>query len=320
MKRKMVAVLLAMSLVSLTACSSTGSNAKQTQKESVSTENVAETEQEEVKEENVVEEEKEPEMETVYLVSKYKVFSNWGEEAEVEYTQYTYDEFGNELTVETRAEDGTLTSSSSKEYDENGYLVKMIYVNEDGESITTYENNENGDVIKSVSDSQIRTYEYDENGTLRKSAYYNEFGEIYILIVYNEQGDEIFEKYVISEELALETTFTNEYGDNGNLIKVIKKSSDGTGSTEEITEYEYDTDNNRIKEITNEGQFVTTREYDANKNLTKVINEYYGEVDIWEYEYDENGNQVKTVSYDANGAIEYQIESEYISMELPKED
>lgn len=314
---------------------------KKTEKESISTETVSEVEQEDAAtEESVVE--KEPEMEIVYLVSKDKVFSNWGEEAVVEYTQYTYDELGNELTTETRTEDGTLTHSSSKEYDKNGYLVKEISLYEGEETIITYENNENGDVVKAVSDSNIYLYEYDENGILRKESsmnkdnqletideydengilrktvYYKETGEVEMLYEYNEHGDEVLSKYVIAEDLVLEIVSTNEYNANGNLIKVIKNSSDGTENAEEITEYEYDADNNRIKESTNEGAYVTTREYDGNKNLVKVTSEAYGEVSCFEYEYDENGNKIKTISYDANGVVDYQIESEYISMELPK--
>ena len=183
MKRKIAAMLMVMSLVSLTAC---GSNA--TQSESVSTENVTGAGEESSLVMPEEETEKEPEMETVYLLSKEEIVSTWEGETKVEITQYTYDELGKEILRETSEGDGTLIRRVESEYDENGYLVKKNYIYRGEPSVTTYENNENGDVVKEVGSSYIHNYEYDENGTLRKVIQMDKEENVENVEEYDENG------------------------------------------------------------------------------------------------------------------------------------
>ena len=352
MKRKNLMVLLTMVFVVLTACgTTTGSNVES----AVTEQTDPKLQQKEVQEELILddevtekEHEKEPEIETVYLISKKTDTSNWLGEINVDITEYTYDEYGNELTFETIDKEGEVTHKVSNVYDDNGYLVEKTKVLYDAEIITKYEYDEFGNVIKEDSNISTIIYEYDNNNILvKESAYdennqlmneyeYNEnetrrkyvtyeAGEIRSFYEYNEHGDEI-KYYRVGTDEIVERNYNNEYDTNGNLIKVtetmtIKNISTGEIAKEEsITEYEFDNHNLLIKSAFDNGSIIYTNEYDSNGNMIESIC-VNNEITTREvYEYDNNDNLIKYIAYDENGNIASQTEWEYIALELAKTD
>ena len=318
MKRKLVAILMAMSVLALTACGGSESKTEQPVEETVELEGVV---LEETEEELEVEEEEK--VETVYLVAsrKWGFVSNGVREENI--TEITYDERGNEILSVNKNEDGSIRSTYSSEYDENGNLTKLTMdyegsisymeheYDESGNLSKIVESNENGEVTSTeiyeydANNKLIKTSkynadnvleqvcEYDENETMRKMIFYMD-GVVSTWYEYNEKGDEILCKWEM-EDFATEETRINEYDGNGRLVKTLRKY---TGLMGEITEN------------------ILTYEYDEYGNVLNVYQD--GQIsEQYEYEYDENGNCIYDVWKNGSGDLESFTEREYISMEVP---
>lgn len=319
MKRKLVVILMTVSVLALTACGGSESKTEQPVEETV--ELKEEVVLEETEEEVAVEEEEK--VETVYLVASRK----WGYVSdgvrEENFTENTYDEKGNEILSVNKNADGSIRSTYSREYDENGNLLKLTMEYEDSVSYIEHEYGENGNLSKivesnengEITSTELYEYdannmlmktskfnaenvleqvcEYDENGTMRKMIFYMD-GVVSTWYEYNEKGDEILCKWEM-EDFVTEEICINEYDENDKLVKVIKNYTDLSGDT---TEY------------------ILTYEYDEYGNVLNVYQD--GQIlEQYKYEYDENGNCINEIWKNASGDLESFTEREYISMEVP---
>ena len=115
------------------------------------------------------------------------------------YSDYYYNEDGNELKEEYFDADGTMLGYSSYEYDENGNKIKYLWdYGKDNQGYSLYYYNENNKRIKYESfdfDNVMlwfTLYEYDSKGNKVKSEEYDENGTLtwYKLYEHNEKGQE----------------------------------------------------------------------------------------------------------------------------------
>ena len=238
--------------------------------------------------------------------------------------QYQYDEFGqlimevDERGFETKYEynDDFLMvkaidakgNEASVEYNDKNQIIKEIAPNEGvseyaydayGREIktvapngkeTTKEYDVLGNVIKEVSGKKITVNTYDKLGRLTETKVND---VIQIQNTYNDLNQ------IIETKDANKNTSTYRYDENGNQIYADEKGS--------VSEKEYDTEGNIIRQIDNK-TYITEHHYDANNKLleTKVN----GSVTISK-KYDANGNEIVSIengveqrtSYDANNRI-----------------
>ncbi len=167
-------------------------------------------------------------------------------------TVFEYDSDGNRLketsTSSFISDEYTSTDTSVGEYEyENGSLIKLTEKGNNGEvyKTTTYEYDDNSNLVKEVSDNQgwgrTTTYEYDENDSLIKETNTDDLRTTTITYEYDNNGNEV--KSVYTYESADSDTKSsvhesqNEYDENGNLIKVIQ-TSDGAFSSCTLYTYE----------------------------------------------------------------------------------
>ena len=104
------------------------------------------------------------------------------------------------------------------------------------------------------------------------------------------------------------------FNESGAPLKIAEYDKDGNVITEVIYAYKYDADGNlvRSKETTN-GVITAENEYmlvDGEAVVSKFIG-YMEDGTKLTNEYDSNGNVIRLVSYDAEGNMESQLDSEY---------
>lgn len=104
---------------------------------------------------------------------------------------------------------------------------------------------------------------------------------------------------------------SNEAGD---LLKMVDYDADGTVTAELLYRYEYDSDGNLLYSTTTSNGVLTDENtyttIDGERMVTQSI--YYmddGSKVI--NDYDEYGNVIRMISYDVEGNVDYQTESEY---------
>lgn len=104
------------------------------------------------------------------------------------------------------------------------------------------------------------------------------------------------------------------YNDNGDMLKMADYDLDGNVITETTCQYEYDSNSQLIRSATTTdgvlveectytsvgGESVVTQCISYIEDGTKFINDY-----------DEYGNVIRLISYDTEGNVDYQSESEY---------
>jgi RHS repeat-associated protein len=270
---------------------------------------------------------------------------------------YEYDNAGNMIsaidesgTIEMKYNAGDLLTSVTYPtghffnygYDDMGRLIQRL--DQDGNALNYEYDTANRLVrISDESDSDIVRYEYDTVGRLSKKslsngAYtiyeYDTASQISQLINYNTYG-EVLSHFFYNYDLAgnpvtmntLEGTYSYEYDDIGQLIKVIYPDGKNVGysydaagnrltvvdnektttySTNNMNQYTcvgnvsyfYDANGNLISK-TDDGQ-TTTYQYNFENRITKVISPE----GTWEYTYDALGNRV--------GMIHNDIEHRYL--------
>jgi len=192
---------------------------------------------------------------------------------------YYYDEYGNEIKVTKEDLNGNIQATWLSEYDDNQNLIKrsvdtgkgepfvqliQIYndkgnliekreINLSGESVYTYQYNEQNRCISKSSGGQIvETYIYEADGSykVQKANNANEYslyradGKIQVRYF----GSNMKAEYSYNDESALVecTTYSGEditqkqiyhFDDNGNLIKIIQ--TDASGHETVVGEYEH---------------------------------------------------------------------------------
>jgi hypothetical protein len=240
-----------------------------------------------------------------------------------------YDENGNEI-LEIFYKDGEEDTRYTYEYDQNGNKIKGTCTDEDGTTVTTYEYNTDNNLIHEI--------EYDEDGQVVSEDTYDSYGN-WTSSKYN------------GEYFSSDRTYENEYDDNGNLVKcteynlgeiydyivytydsnnncILEETYEPESDTPyEITESEYDSEGNQLREVrTYNGSIDKLEEYayDSNGNTTMIKVESYdydGNIEDWsyhyEYEYDSDGNEISKISYNPDGTIDRVEKYEYMAIEEP---
>ena len=178
--------------------------------------------------------------------------------------------------------------------------------------IVLYASNEN--VIKSVwytADGEYNghtDYLYDENWNCIRENFYTWDGVLWSYSIYenNEKGQRV-KSSNYSGEGELYGYEVNEYNSLGKISGITWY--DSNGQAERYVNYEYDENENMIKEIegdTDGNKYIG--EYDSEgKLLRDIIEGNDGGKSVIEYEYDANGNNIKSVSryYDESGTPIY---------------
>ena len=198
--------------------------------------------------------------ETVSLKTKATYYN---EDGTVDYySEYEYNEYGEEIRWNRFEPDGTLKYYYEYVFDEEGNEIGEYDCEPDGTIDNWYE----------------RTY--DHMGNVLTSYYYDSEGNVkwWFEYTYDDQGNQI--KMVCYDPGAI-VDYWNEsvYDENGNEIQHTKYFSDG--SIDYWYENTYDENGNKIRVDWYNGD---------------------GSVDYWKaYDYDENGNQRLSVEYDVDG-------------------
>lgn len=198
--------------------------------------------------------------ETVSLKTKATYYN---EDGTVDYySEYEYNEYGEEIRWNRFEPDGTLKYYYEYVFDEEGNEIGEYDCEPDGTIDNWYE----------------RTY--DHMGNVLTSYYYDSEGNVkwWFEYTYDDQGNQI--KMVCYDPGAIvDYWYERVYDENGNEIRETKYFSDG--SIDYVNERTYDENGNNIRFDWYTGD---------------------GSVDYWHaYDYDENGNQRLSVTYDADG-------------------
>lgn len=206
-------------------------------------------------------------------------------------TSYTIVEYGDSRNIERKRTsyrmDGSIFDCS--EYDENGYVTKMTYYNEDGSfTCNLYEVvqiSEGFWYSRSTgvynSDGSYAVYEYTDAGKMAKMFDYHANGVMYICTEYDEN------------ENPCKHTYYNEDGsvDSYSLLEVVQRDPSYSFTRETATYYA--DGSYTLYEYTSEMDPFERNEkvYNADGTLRMLIIN----------EYDEQGNLFKWTGYDAEG-------------------
>ena len=223
----------------------------------------------------------------------YKESTGWGEVLDECITDWEYD-INNRVIKQVDYDiDKKIILTREWEYDETGNMVRESTVDYScGDFITEWVYND-GQVVK-----KTEVKDYDESR----------------MWTYNDEGETVIQQVPLDyrgKDIEIVTIY--EYDTSGNNTKTIVTNADGQ---QEMEVNEYDSENRLIKCIyyldSKKGRSVEY-EYDNDDNLVKETI-YTGKDNIMkirEYIYDSNGNQIKGIAYDGEGNINETVEFEY---------
>lgn len=148
-------------------------------------------------------------------------------------TIFLYNEKGNLIEESIKDSEGNLISKWTKEYDENGKIIKSVYYYSSGkiDNIKVYKYNTLNKVTEEIitdSDNNLLSEEYNQ---------------------YDKNGRKIEVKMNIPSYGGMKVKSFYKYDDKGNIIEQIDNTSMGFEKKKIITKYEYDENNNWIKTI-----------------------------------------------------------------------
>lgn len=176
-------------------------------------------------------------------------------------------------------------------YDSNNRLVKDVVVHiypssEKYTTITRYEYNENGYLVKEIDDMSgfFTAYEYDEKGNFLRRVNYK--GDADCECIYDEKGNLIQEKHYLEFGDEVTSQYDYTYDASDNLIKIVKKESSLENSS--VLEGVYNSKGNLIKIMsytTGEGyeeyKDIVEIEYNTDGSINKVTNNVYTNRDLY---------------------------------------
>lgn len=111
-----------------------------------------------------------------------------------------------------------------------------------------------------------------------------------------------------------ESVSVSAYDDYGYITRMAEYSADGELLSETVNEYEYDADGHMLKEKqTIDGIPSGETEYTVidGESVVSKFTAYYEDGSKSVSDYDIHGNDIRMVSYDAEGNVTFQSESEY---------
>ncbi len=172
---------------------------------------------------------------------------------------YTYDEFGNELTMAVTSDDEVLYSLEN-EWDAEGNLLRTVnrdadgavsgtteYVYVDGrmtESVNTYGNARN-----------TTRYYYDEWGNTSRYEWENDYGTSYESLIYDAEGHLLQDEFVSDAHSSVTVYTYNEMG-----LRTKVDSSDSNGDYSEET-YTYSADGSPLSYVYRSAGYTRTISY-----------------------------------------------------------
>ncbi|MCM1388621.1 MAG: hypothetical protein NC231_14940 [Bacillus sp. (in: Bacteria)] len=205
---------------------------------------------------------------------QFQVYDSEGNHIAFTHETWAYDANGKEIEYVSYDENGEIEKKTQSEYDTNGNQIKEIQYGSGGEKTRWTE------------------WKYNAAGCVIEYADYNLYGNCTRRIC-------------------------KEYDEQKNLLKTVTTGYDrktGQRSFQDIYEYGYDENGNRIKCVlwnANEISVWNESEYDGNGIITQHTDYYSdGTVEsVWEY--DERGNEIKHTRYNGESAVNYMREYEY---------
>lgn len=185
---------------------------------------------------------------------------------------WMYEYSGHKIVASTKEYPSTITNVFSADNQ------RKIYVSEDTDGEVTqetwYEYNEQNKLVRTKKYSAGWTfvdYEYNQNGVLEKTIETHDINESIQEIFYNEKGlmTEVFDRIVTDKSIYF-VTEEYKYDDANNLISYLFE-----GRTR--TTYEYDNENNKIREKHHDGSEVLFKTVSKKKDgltIKKVYTTY----------------------------------------------
>lgn len=227
-----------------------------------------------------------------------------------------------------------LTACGTPKFDSDGNPLVKTRLSKSG-SKKEYQYNSKGDITKETTyssrgkESTIK-FKYGTNGQLSTVITYDKSGKLYTKVKYEYEGENRTKSYLYSSDNELVKWADFEYDNHGNKISMYDHHSQAL--LDESFEYEYDDDDNLIKEskFYRDGSVAEWTEYtysEVEDGLTLKLEvkydkdgnagdykEYYYDSDdrlvitvphtsfegsdfIMEYEYDEYGNELRVYAY-----------------------
>jgi len=216
-------------------------------------------------------------------------------------TENEYDDRGNVTkTVETHiSADDRYTSVDENEYDKDNRLIKtnVTFSGISGKATpvhTKYYSYDSKGNLTSITTkapdgkiSGLELYEYDDAGNKTKYTQYHGEDELVNMYEYEyDQAGNMIKKSSFRPEGSLMNWTAYEYDSKGNMTAKITYShyANGTDEQGEYLEYEYDSNNNRIK--------LSRRIPDSDKTYT-----------VFTYIYDDANNLLRINYFDDNGEV-----------------
>lgn len=258
---------------------------------------MAETEEPSVDTSSAAEEEKEPEkiVRTVDLLAREN--SYFADGSLDEYTVYTYeDESDKLLTRTTYSDDDAVLEKREYEY-ENGNMIKELVYDASGDLQTyySYEYDEDGNLLSRETynaddELQLRsTYEYDGKGNKTAWSVYSGSGALFSTTEYFYTDGNFTRAETYTPAGDLDVVFSNEYNDDGNVVKSTQMEPDE--SVIEFRTYAYE-DGFLVEEVLNR----------ANGSVLRKIR----------YENNDLGNPVTLHYLNASGDVQERRTREYL--------
>jgi len=204
---------------------------------------------------------------------------------------YTYNDNGNLLTYTYYDSKGKLNESEECIYNDKGILTTKYTYN--GKEKDIYD--ENGKVIEIIliyEDGKERTFkklQYDENNNIKKCTEYRYDGKVFYTIYTYDDNANLLNITEYDDTDTPSIWIKNEYDENNNLLKTIEYNNNKISGTEEkkynendllIEEISYSSDNTISQRL--------AYEYDENGNQTKKIeyNRYDEAVTVIDYTWE----------------------------------
>lgn len=262
------------------------------------------------------------------------------------YSEYTYDDWGNQILKVDYSSNGSVQAYYQSFYDTKGRCIRKLYFTSDGSVNKDYEyiyDDEALTMVGTVTEEGSDTITkwrctYDENGNEVKELYYHDDGET----VYTDADREYdADGFLVremeygyqedgSESYQVERKY--RYDRHGNVIEE-QEDFDGDGKADYVNRWEYDASGNMLSEseyyvhsdLTEELYTSYTYEYDEHGQMTSYHYRYlWGDqedgktsiLETYENEYDSSGNLVKMTAY-KNGVLI--SATEYKTYAVPEE-
>lgn len=237
---------------------------------------------------------------TTEVVSLKTKSTYYNEDGTVDYySEYEYNEYGEEIRWNCFEADGTLKYYYEYVFDEEGNEIGEYDYNPDGTLDNWYE----------------RTY--DHMGNVLTSYYYDSEGNVkwWFEYSYDDQGRQI--KMVNYDPGAIVDYWTERaYDEYGNEIRYTKYYSDGSINYWDEMTYDENGNEIRVDNYNGDGSLDCWHAYDYDENGNKRLSVTYNpdgmETDRWEYTFDAHGNQTSTTCFsDGSATPSYTSRYEY---------